>query len=154
MALGADRQVWQTNVRFASSGAMERGGIASFVPWVNGIVYYAAGSGQSAAGLVLDDIESMNYFTHPEYLQRNVSPLGAAVGLATEGEFLTDMLDSSNTTYKAGDQLYLFSAGKITNVDSKAVDTQADKVGVCLSAKDANGFVRMTVEIERNAQRT
>jgi len=48
MALGADRQVWQTNVRFASSGAMERGGIASFVPWVNGIVYYAAGSGESA----------------------------------------------------------------------------------------------------------
>lgn len=149
MALGGDRQVFQTDVRFAASGAMERGGIASFVPWVNGLVYYAAGSGQEPAGLVLDDIESMNYFTHPEYLQRNVSPLGSAVGLATEGEFVTDMLDSSNSTYKAGNVLRLIGSGKITNISSADASSDSKKVGVCLSAKDANGFIRMRLEIER-----
>lgn len=150
MALGGDRQVIQTDVRFAASGAMERGGIASFVPWVNGIVYYAAGSGQSPAGLVLDDIESMNYFTHPEYLQRNVSPLGAAVGLATQGEFMTDMLDSANSSYKAGDTLYLFSAGKITNLNGyAAVTDNSAVVGVCLSAKNSNGYIRMRLKLER-----
>jgi len=149
MALGGDRQVFQTDVRFASSGTMERGGIASFVPWVNGIVYYAAGSGEVPAGLVLDDIESMNYFTHPEYLQRNVSPLGSAVGLATEGEFMTDMLDSSNSTYKAGNTLYLFSAGKITNIYSTDLPTDSAKIGVCLSAKNTNGYIRMRLKLER-----
>lgn len=149
MALGGDRQVFQTDVRFAASGAMERGGIASFVPWVNGIVYYAAGSGQSPAGLVLDDIESMNYFTHPEYLQRNVSPLGAAVGLATEGEFMTDMLDTSNSTYKAGDDLYLIGNGLITNISSADSTSDSKKVGVCLSARNTNGYIRMRLEIER-----
>lgn len=149
MALGGDRQVFQTDVRFAASGAMERGGIASFIPWVNGLVYYAAGSGQKPAGLVLDDIESLNFFTHPEYLQRNVSPLGSAVGLATEGEFMTDMLDSSNSSYKAGDTLYLFSSGKITNLASTDTASDSYKVGVCLSAKDANGYIRMRLEIER-----
>lgn len=146
MALKEDRQIFETNVQFASSGTMERGGVASIIPWQDGLVYYAAGSGQKPAGIALDDIEALNPMKHPEYLQRNVSPVGGAIGLVTRGEIKTDMLDSDNDTYKAGDDLYLIGSGKITNIVS-AVGTLDVRVGTCLSAKDSHGFIKMRVEL-------
>jgi len=146
MALKEDRQIFETNIDFASSGTMERGGVASVIPWTNGLVYYAAGSGQTPIGVLLDDVESLNPMKHPEYLQRNVSPQGAVVGLVTRGEIKTDMLDTSNETYKAGDSLYLLGSGRITNIVS-AVGSLDVKVGTCLSAKDSHGFIKMRVEL-------
>lgn len=144
MAMKEDRQIFETNVDFASSGTMERGGVASVIPWANGLVYYAAGSGQTPIGIALDDIEALNPMREPQYLQRNVSPEGYAVGLVTRGEIKTDMLDTSNETYKTGDALYLLANGLITNI---AGETGAVQVGTCLSAKDSQGFIKMRVEL-------
>jgi len=146
MALKEDRQIFETSVSFASSGTMERGGVASIIPWADGLVYYAAGSGQTPHGIVLDDIESLNPMTQPEYLQRNVSPAGAAVGIVTRGEVKTDMIDTGNTTYAAGQPLYLLGNGRITNIAS-VVGTLDVRVGTCLSTRDSQGFIKMRVEL-------
>jgi len=143
MAMKEDRQVFQTDISWTASGTMERGGIASIASWANGLVYYAAGSGQPIAGLLLEDIETQNYMNHPQYLQRNVSPEGSVVGLATEGEFWTDMIQTA-VTYSAGDALYLWSDGKITN---DAGDGNGVRIGTCLAGKDSNNFIKVRLEL-------
>lgn len=149
MALKESRQVFQTNIDFASSGTMERGGIASIAPWVDGLVYYAAGSGLVPAGLVLEDVETLNFFTHPQYLNRNVSPRGSVVGIATEGEFWTDMIDA-NLTYKSGDTLYLIGSGKLTNQSSKDQLSDSYIIGTCLAGKDSENFIKVRIDIQNN----
>lgn len=146
MALKESRQVFQTVVSFATSGAMERGGIASIVPWTDGLIYYPTGSGQQPLGILLEDIESLNFFTHPEYLNRNVSALGSMGGIATEGEFWTNMIDT-NLTYKSGDVLYLIGSGKITNQPS-LVSTLDKKIGICLEGKDSSDYIKVRLDIE------
>ena len=145
MGLKETRQVYQTNVDFAASGAMEPGGIASAIPWADGLVYYPTGSGQKPIGLLLEDIEAMNFFQHPQYLNRNVSPYGSMVGLATEGEFWTDMIDT-NLTYKSGDTLYLIGAGKITN-QASMVPASDKQIGMCLAGKDADNYIKIRLNI-------
>lgn len=145
MAMKEDRQVFQTDISWTASGTMERGGIASIASWANGLVYYAAGSGQPIAGLLLEDIETQNYMNHPQYLQRNVSPEGSVVGLATEGEFWTDMIQTA-VTYSPGDALYLWSDGKITNYNP-GDGTVSARIGTCLAGKDSNNFIKIRLEL-------
>ena len=146
MGLKPFRQVIATETGFAASGAMERGGIASYIPWADGLVYYPTGSGQTPAGLVLEDIEDINYMKQFEPLMRNVSPYGSPVGLATEGVFWTNMIDT-NLTYKSGEALYLIGAGKMTN--QRSMDTATEKmVAVCLQGKDSDNYIKVKLDID------
>jgi len=146
MAMKEWRQVSNqlTDISHTASGTMERGGIATIATWTNGLCYYAAGSGGPVAGLLLEDIEALNFMNHPQYMQRNVSPQGSVVGLATEGEFWTDMYD--NATYSAGDTIYLGANGKVTN---DAGDAASDRVtiGKCIAGKDAHNFIKIRLEL-------
>jgi hypothetical protein len=154
MALSQSRQVFQTDINCTVSGVAERGGILSFVPGVNGLCAYAdstAVSGQVAnpAGLLLDDVENINYFRNPEFRQRNVVPLGSVVGVVTEGEFFTDFVETSITnfgslTYSPGELLYLADDGKVSNLN---VGGNRVQIGRALSAVDSNGFLKIRVEI-------
>lgn len=155
MALKASRQTFETNIDNTCSGVSERGGILSFVPGVVGLVGYAdatAVSGQVAkpAGLLLDDVESMNFFNHPEYRQRNVVPQGSVVGVATEGEFWTDFVETTITafgtvgTYAPGDALYLANNGQVSR---QQVTGRRVQVGVALSALSSDGFLKIRLEL-------
>lgn len=155
MALKETRQTWQTNIDCTVSGVAERGGILSFVPGVAGLCEYSdstAVSGQLAkpAGLLLDDVEALNYFNHPEYRQRNVVPQGSVVGQATEGEFWTDFVESTTAdgasvgTYAAGDTLYLADSGQVSRMQIAGLRVQ---VGVALSALTADGFLKIRLEL-------
>lgn len=155
MALKESRQTFETNIDLSVSGVAERGGILSFVPGVPGLGAYAdstAVSGQVAkpAGLLLDDVEALNYYNHPEYRQRNVVPQGSCVGIATEGEFWTDMVETtiagfgSVGTYAPGDTLYLANDG---NVSRQQVTGRRVTVGVALSALSADGFLKIRLEL-------
>ena len=155
MALKESRQTFETNIDNTCSGVAERGGILSFVPGVVGLVAYAdavAVSGQVAkpAGLLLDDVEAMNYFNHPEYRQRNVVPQGSVVGVAIEGEFWTDFVEQSITgfgsvgTYAPGDPLYLANNGQVSR---QQVTGRRVQVGVALSALTADGFLKIRLEL-------
>jgi len=160
MALSQLRQVFRTNVDLAMSGVAERGGIASFVPGVAGLAAYAnaaAVSGQlvQPAGLLLDDVENLNFFIHPEYRQRNVVPAGSVVGLATEGEFITDFVETtlagqSVGTYAPGDPLYLADDGKVSRNNGTLANAAAalrPLVGRALSTVDSNGFLKIRVTV-------
>jgi hypothetical protein len=154
MALKGSRQTFETNIDLTVSGVAERGGILSFVPGVVGLGEYsnaAAVSGQLAkpAGLLLDDVEDINYMKQPEYRQRNVVPKGSCVGIATEGEFITDFVETavgavSVGTYAPGDVLYLANDGQVSRLNVLGIRKQ---VGVALSALSADGFLKIRLEL-------
>lgn len=160
MALAQLRQVVRTNVDLTVSGVSERGGIISFVPGVNGLGAYADATAVSGAlvqpaGLLLDDVEALNFFIHPEYRQREVVPQGSVVGLATEGEFITDFVETtlaglSVGTYAPGDILYLADNGKVSRNNGTLNNGAAAKrvvVGRALSALDSNGFLKIRLTV-------
>lgn len=155
MSLKPNRQTFQTNIDCTVSGVAERGGILSFVPGVAGLCRYldsTAVSGQLAnpAGLLLDDVEALNYFNHPEYRQRNVVPQGSVVGIATEGEFYTDLVETATAdgasvgTYIPGDTLYLADDGKVSR---QQIANLRPTVGTALSALTADGFLKIRLEV-------
>ena len=155
MALKENRQTWQTNIDCTVSGVAERGGILSFVPGVAGLCEYADVTATSGAlakpvGLLLDDVEALNYYTHPEYRQRNVVPAGSVVGIATEGEFWTDFVEQTTDdgvsvgTYAPGDTLYLADDGKVSR---QQIDNIRPQVGVALTALTSDGFLKIRLEI-------
>jgi hypothetical protein len=155
MALKESRQVQHTNIDCSTSGVSERGGILSFVPGVVGLCEYAdatAVSGQlsNPAGLLLDDVEALNYMNHPEYRQRNVVPQGSVIGMATEGEFHTDFVETATVdgasvgTYAPGDVLYLADDG---NVSRQQIAALRPTVGKALAAITADGFLKIRLEL-------
>lgn len=155
MALGENRQTFHTNIDCTVSGVSERGGVLSFVPGVDGLCGYAdatATSGQlsNPAGLLLDDVEALNYYNHPEYRQRNVVPQGSVVGIATEGEFLTDFVETATAdgasvgTYAPGDTLYLADNGQVSR---QQIAELRPVVGKALGALTADGFLKIRLEL-------
>jgi len=161
MALQPSRQVFQTNVDNTVSGVAERGGIMSFVPGVPGLVAYAnalAVSGQivQPLGLLLDDVEALNFYNHPEYRQRNVVPQGSVVGIATEGEFWTDFVETTGPgaisvgTYAPGDVLYLADNGQVSRNNGTFNNGATAKrviVGKALSALGSDGFLKVRIDL-------
>lgn len=161
MALQPSRQVFQTLVDATCSGVAERGGIMSFVPGVAGLVAYAdatAVSGQlvQPLGLLLDDVEALNFYNHPEYRQRNVVPQGSVVGLATECEVWTDLVEVTGPgaisvgTYANGDVLYLADDGKVSRNNGTFNNGATAKryvVGKALSARGSDGFMKVRIDL-------
>jgi hypothetical protein len=160
MALGESRQVFHTNVDLSVSGVAERGGIISFDPVQAGNGIYAdatAVSGQlvQPAGLLLDDVEALNFFEHPEYRQRNVVPQGSVVGLLTDGEGSTDFVETtlagiSVGTYAAGDPLYLADDGKLSRNNGTFGNLATAirvRVGTALGTVDSDGFLRVRIDL-------
>jgi len=155
MALKESRQVFETNIDVTVSGVAERGGIISFVPGVAGLGEYGnatAVSGQLSkpAGLLMDDVEALNAFNAPEYRQRNVVSAGSVVGLATEGDFWTDFVETTTAdgasvgTYAPGDVLYLADNGKVSR---QQIAARRVVVGKALSARTADGFLKISLEL-------
>jgi hypothetical protein len=101
------------------------------------------------AGLLLDDVEAENYFVHPEHRQRNVVPQGSVVGLANEGEFWTDFVETavgavSVGTYAPGDLLYLANDGNVSRLNVLGI---RKLIGRALSALTSDGFLKVRVDI-------
>jgi len=157
MALREWRRVEATTIEYVVNTAHERGGVLS------------ASSGQVAAydtsitpssvvpiGILLEDIESMNFMTHPQYYQRNVSDLGSKVGILTKGEVETDMLDyDAEAHIDAGQKAYLTHSGLLT-IEAMAPGVEGSNaeqgtsgvyVGRFLSTVDSDGFARVRIDL-------
>jgi hypothetical protein len=152
MALNETRQVEQTNIQLSSSGVMERGGIVSFMPWAEGLGYYApslSGATIRPVGILMEDIEDINPMLQPQYRNRNVSPLGSPIGVGVEGEYETDFVETTITgfgalTYAPGDVLYLGDNGQV----SKQFITGRPTIGYALSSVDSDGFLKIRLQIQ------
>ena len=160
MALGESRQVFETIVDQKVSGVSERGGIMSYVPYAVGLVAYAnaaaiSGALVNPAGLMLGDIEALNYWLHPEYRQRNVDPQGSVVALASEGQFFTDFVETTLAgitvgTYAPGDVLYLADDGKVSRNNGtfgNAGTAIRKVVGKALDSLGSDGFLKVDINL-------
>lgn len=146
MALGPNRQVFQTTIDYAVNAAAARGGILSYSSTAGQAEYNAAGSGALALGILLDDVEDLNFDRHPEYLQRNVVDIGSVVGIAIRGIFDTDQVVSGQTPAQ-GNPAYLHPDGEVGTTQLDDGIAAAPRVGTFMSALDANGFVRLLVDL-------
>ena len=149
MALAPSRQVFQTNIKYALDEVAERGVICSIVAGVTaaGEVTQMAsptGVGVQPVGILLDDVEDLNYDRHGEYRQRNVVDVGSVVGLAANGDFETDRLTG---TPVAGNDAYLGPNGTLSPTQLTDGITAAPRVGYFLSAPNANGFAAVHLDL-------
>tara|TARA_Y100000590_G_scaffold456797_1_gene608119 strand:- start:7669 stop:8112 length:444 start_codon:yes stop_codon:yes gene_type:complete len=145
MALKGEREVLATNVYFTATAGkdMERG-----------IVLVAGAAGKAdkhgaighpapkPVGLLLDDVEDLDFTTRPQVFVRNVVPRGSEISLLTQGRVKTNKIVSA-VTVAAGEKAYLADNGEVTNVVGSGL-----VVGHFESAKDADGYARLWVDIE------
>lgn len=147
MALGPNRQVFQTTIDYAVNAAAERGIILSYSATAGQATADADGSGASPIGILLTDVESLNFDRHPEYLQRDVSDVGSVVAIANKGVFDTDQVVAGQTPAQ-GNTAYLHPNGQVgTTQLNDGVGNTSPIVGVFRSSLDANGFVRLLVDL-------
>ncbi len=150
MALAPRRQVVWTDVDFALNVAQERGVVLCIVAGTtaDGEVALANPTGLNVTpvGVLLDDIEDLNFDRHGEYLQRNVSDIGSVVGLAVKADLDTDQITG---TPVAGDKAYLNANGTVspTQLLDGVTGQNAPQVGVFRSAPNANGFARVHFDL-------
>jgi len=112
MALGPNRQVFQTTIKYAVNAATARGGILSASTTAGQAEYLATPTGAAVypIGLLLDDVEDLNFDRHPEYLQREVVDIGSTIGIANKGVFQTNLLVGTPTQ---GQPAYLHPDGYV-----------------------------------------
>jgi len=80
-------------------------------------------------------------------LQRNVVDIGSVVGIANEGVFDTDQVVSGNSPAQ-GNPAYLHPDGEVSTVQlDDGLGNVSPRVGTFRSSLDANGFVRLLVDL-------
>ncbi len=157
MALRESRRVEATTIDYVVTAAAERGGVLT------------AASGQVASyntsitpssvvpvGILLEDIESQNYLTHPQRYQRNVSDLGSVVGILTKGEVWTDFIDGYAEPYiHSGKNAYLTHSGLLTTAEyapgivnsNSNIGQSGVYVGRFMSDLDSDGFAKVRIDL-------
>jgi len=117
MSLLPSRQTQQVNIDFLCPWTQERGGILSWgVASGITIVEYAFNpSGTKFAGLQLNDVENVNFTRQPfqQYI-RNIDIPFTRVGVATQGDFITDWIYPVGNINQ-GDIAYVGPSGMSTN---------------------------------------
>jgi len=151
MALKGEREVLATNVYFTATAAKDMArGLVLVANGTEGDIMTLPIVGAPAykpVGLLLDDVEDLDFTTRPQVFARNVVPRGSEISLLTKGRVKTDQI--SATTVAAGEKAYLdvgatqADSGKVTNVVGSGL-----VVGHFESAKDADGYARLWVDIE------
>jgi len=151
MALAPSRQVFQTNIKYALNEVTPRGRVVCLIPGTTtaGEVTALAtptGVAVKAVGILLDDVEDLNYDRHGEYRQRNVVDVGSNIGIATEADLETDQISGSAPV--AGQDAYLGVGGTVTATQADdGLGNLAPRVGWFQSGVNANGFVALHVDL-------
>lgn len=149
MALKPDRIESYTDISFFCDTVSERGGIVSHVTGgsgvsmddANSVVRYAANqSGTKPAGLLLNDVVNIDLTRQHINWNKDEIQVGGKVTLLRQGQVTTNMVAA--VTPVVGEDVYYGASGLLTNVSTNSV-----KVGRFLSAKDANGYVKVDINI-------
>ena len=138
MALAPSRQNLQDEVHFAMNVVAERGVVVSHSATAGEVTLAnPTGATTSPIGVLLDDVESMNFDRHGEYRNRMVVDVGSVVGIAAKGDYETNMITG---TPSAGVPAYLHLNGNISPTQLTDGITLAPQVGKFRTGLNANGF--------------
>lgn len=150
MALKPDRIESYTDISFFCNTVAERGGVVVHVTSGNGVsmddagavvAYPTANTGTKPAGLLLNDVVNLDLTRQHINWHRDEVQLGSKVTLLRQGQVTTDMV-ASGVVPAAGADAYYDNVGKLTTVATNSV-----KVGRFLSGKDADGYVKVDINI-------
>jgi len=150
MALKPDRIESYTDISFFCNTVAERGGIVVHVTSGNGVsmddagavvAYPTANTGTKPAGLLLNDVVNLDLTRQHINWHRDEVQLGSKVTLLRQGQVTTNMV-ATGVTPAAGADAYYDNVGKLTTVATNSV-----KVGRFLSGKDADGYVKVDINI-------
>ena len=119
-------------------------GVGSSLDDVNAVVRLpnnANGSGESPVGVLLGDVVNKDLTqTHLNQYKREIQ-VGGKVGLMRRGEVVTNMIHTG-TTPVVGAAVYFTTDGLLASTS-----TNSTRIGTWLSAKDPNGYAKISVNI-------
>lgn len=153
MALKSDRVEAYTDISFFCNDAdAERGGIMVHATGVAGsgaamddssavVTYAASASGRVPAGLLLNDVRSLDLTRQHINWHRDEVQTGSKVTLLRQGQVVTNSI-AAGVTVGPGSGAYVGANGNITTVS-----TNSTKVGTFLSAKDADGYAKVDINL-------
>ena len=156
MALKSDRFELQTDISFFCDTVLTRGdvvvmndGTGSGAAMDQGVALVKAEAGDAGsvpAGILLNDVVNKDLTrTHLNQHKDEVQK-GGKVTVLRKGYVVTNAIDS-NVTPSVGDVAYLseLESGKISNVSANSYSNLV--VGRFLSAKDADGYAKVEVNL-------
>jgi hypothetical protein len=151
MALKPDRIELLTDVSFFMTSTAERGGVVSVVTATSGVgvsmddgnavVEYGASVSGKPVGVLLNDVVNLDLTRQHINWHKDETQVGGKVTLLRQGQVTTNMLVAS-TTPSAGADAYVGVSGLIGTSSTNAV-----KIGQFLSAKDADGYAKVSVNL-------
>lgn len=149
MALKPDRIEHLTDISFFMNTVAERGGVVSFVTSGVGVsmddadavvAYATAASGSVPAGVLLNDVVNLDLTRQHINWHKDEVQVGGKVTLLRVGQVTTDLVTGNP---EAGDGAYVGPSGTISTTSTNAV-----KIGTFLSGKDADGYAKVSVNIQ------
>jgi len=153
MALKSDRIEAYTDISFFCNDATaERGGVVVFATGVAGsgaamdsagavVTYAASASGRVPAGLLLNDVVSLDLTRQHINWHKDEVQTGSKVTLLRQGQVTTDSI-VAGVTVGPGSGAYVGANGDLTTATSPGA-----RVGTFLSAKDADGYAKVDINI-------
>ncbi len=152
MALKPDRVELLTDISFFMNTTGERGGVVSAVTTASGVgvsmddanavvSYAAVASGAKPLGILLNDVVDIDLTRQHINWYRDEVQLGGKVTVLRNGQVTTNML-VAGTTPSAGTDAYVGASGLIGTSSANAV-----KIGQFLSAKDSDGYAKVSVNL-------
>lgn len=149
MALKPHRVESYTDISYFMNTTGTRGGIVVHNTAGSGtalddgsaVVMYPTGvvSGTRPAGLLLNDVVNLDLTRQHINWYRDEVQVGGKVTLLRQGQVVTDLVVGSPTV---GADAYYDSVGRLTTTS-----TNSTKVGRFLSVKDADGFIKVDINI-------
>lgn len=150
MALKPDRIEAYTDISFFMNEVGERGGVVVHstsgsgvsMDDPNAVVEYAASpSGKSPAGLLLNDVVNLDLTRQHINWHKDEVQVGSKVTLLRQGQVTTNVV-ATGLDISAGDVAYFGAEGVLTTVS-----TNSTQVGRFLSDYDADGYVKVDINI-------
>lgn len=157
MALKSDRIEAYTDISyFCNDSSAERGVVAVHSTGGSGVAMddslavvtatIAAPSGTKPAGLLLNDVVSLDLTRQHINWHRDEVQTGSKVTLLRQGQITTNMV-VSGVAPTIGQDAYYGVNGKLTNVSTAGATSSGVKVGRFLSVLDADGYIKVDINI-------
>ncbi len=140
MALKGDREVLLTSIRYKIEAAKDaERGIVLAADSTDGVAKIPTALTDLPVGLLLDDVENLDFTVRPQILSRNVVPRGSEVSLLVKGVVSTNRIVTGDVP-EQGKTAYLRIDGLVATSGSVAI-------GKFDSAKDADGYATLRVDL-------